>query len=229
MIVSHSHRFIFIKTRKVAGTSAEAFLSQFCSEEDIITPLGVDEVLRQGMGARNFWISGRDRGSRLLRMWGEMIGRPALGYRGFYPHIPAYEIRRLLGEETWNSYFKFTIERNPWDRQVSLYHWHYRNRARKPSFDLFIRSPFHRKISPNFDTYAIGGKVAADYVCRYETLDDDLASVLKQLGIDQAVNLPRAKGRHRSERAWRDYYTPRTQDIVGRWYAREIAAFGYSF
>jgi hypothetical protein len=55
MIVSHSRRFIFIKTRKVAGTSVELFLSQLCSQEDIITPLGVDEVLRPGMGARNFW------------------------------------------------------------------------------------------------------------------------------------------------------------------------------
>jgi hypothetical protein len=229
MIVSHSHRFIFIKTRKVAGTSVELFLSQLCGEDDILTTLGPDEKLREGMGARNYRISGRHRGNRLVRAWWTLLGRPATGYRGFYPHMPAYEIRRLLGEKTWNSYFKFTIERNPWDRQVSLYHWHYHDRERKPSFDLFIHSPFHRKISRNFETYAIGGKVAADYVCRYETLDDDLGSVLKQLGIDQAVALPRAKGRHRSDRAWRDYYTPRTRDIVGRWYAREIAAFDYSF
>ena len=46
---------------------------------------------------------------------------------------------------------------------------------------------------------------------------------------DAKTDLPRAKGSHRSERAWRDYYTPRTRDIVGRWYAREIAALGYSF
>ena len=229
MIVSHSHRFIFIKTRKVAGTSVELFLSQFCGEEDILTTLGSDEKLRESMGARNYWVSGTRRGNRLVRGWWTLLGRPATGYRGFFPHMPAYEIRRLLGEETWNSYFKFTIERNPWDRQVSLYHWHYHDRERKPSFDLFIRSPFHRKVSKNFDTYAIGGKVAADYVCRYETLDGDLATVLKQLGIDEAVALPRAKGKHRSERAWRDYYTPRTRDIVGRWYAREIDAFGYSF
>jgi Sulfotransferase family len=229
MIVSHLHRFIFIRTRKVAGTSVEMFLSRFCGEEDIVTSLGVDEKLRENLRARNFWIAGARRRHRLLRGWWNLLGRPANGYRGFYPHIPAHELRRLLGEPIWNSYFKFTIERNPWDRQVSLYHWHYRDRERKPSFDLFIRSPFHRKISRNFDTYSIGGKVAADYVCRYETLDDDLASVLKQFGIDQAVSLPRAKGKHRSDRAWRDYYTPRTRDIVGRWYAREIAAFGYSF
>jgi hypothetical protein len=229
MIVSYSHRFIFIKARKVAGTSVEVFLSQFCDEDDIVTTLGGDEVLRPGHEARNFRKPGRRRGPRLLRLFGEMIGRPSLGYRGFYPHMPACEVRRLVGEETWNSFFKFTIERNPWDRQVSLYHWHYRNRPKKPSFDLFIRSPFHRKVSRNFDTYAIEGKVAADQVCRYETLTEDLAVVLDRIGLKASIELPRAKGSFRGERPWRQYYTPRTRDIVGRWYAREIAAFGYTF
>ena len=229
MIVSHSHRFIFIKTRKVAGTSVELFLSQFCGEEDILTPPGKDAVLSRGPGARNLWLSGHGRRSRLLRLWGEVIGRPAYGYRGFYSHMPAKEIKRLVGDETWNDFFKLTIERNPWDRQVSLYHWHYRDRDTKPSFDHFIRSPFHRKISSNFDTYSIGGKIAVDYVCRYESLEENLVDVLKQIGVDTKIDLPRAKSGYRNERPWRDYYTPRTRDIVGRWYAREIAAFDYRF
>ncbi|HXG79736.1 MAG TPA: sulfotransferase family 2 domain-containing protein [Methyloceanibacter sp.] len=229
MIVSHAHRFIFIKSRKVAGTSVEVFLSRFCGEDDIITPLGADEALREGMGGRNFWFSTPGRGNRLLRLWGKLLGRPSLGYRGYYPHIPAKEIRRLVGDEIWNSYYKFSIERNPWDRQVSLYHWHYRDRGAKPSFDVFIRSPLHRKISSNFDTYAIDGQVAADYVCRYESLERDLQRVLDEIGIDAKVELPKAKASHRNGRSWRDYYTPTTRDIVGRWYAREIETFGYSF
>jgi hypothetical protein len=39
MIISHRHRFIFIKTRKTAGTSIEVYLSRFCGEEDVVTPL----------------------------------------------------------------------------------------------------------------------------------------------------------------------------------------------
>lgn len=229
MIVSYSRRFIFIRPRKVAGSSVELFLSRFCGEEDIITPASEnEETLRQGMEPRNFHIPGYGR-SRLLRICGEVLGRPAIGHGGFYNHMPAKEIKRLIGDEAWNNSFKFTIERNPWDRQVSLYHWHHRNNDSKPSFDMFIRSPLYRKLSPNFDTYAIDGTVAADYVCRYETLEEDLAVVLKQIGIDAKIDLPKAKAGYRSERAWRDYYTPKTRDIVGQWYAREIAAFGYSF
>ena len=229
MIVSYSHRFIFVRTRKVASTSVEMFLSQFCDEQDIITPLTPgEETLRHNIKPRNFRIPGCGR-ARVLRIVGELVGRPAIGHGGFYNHMPAKEIRRLIGEQAWNDCYKISIERNPWDRQVSLYNWHYRDRDPKPSFDRFIRSPFHRKISPNFDTYAIDGKIAADHVCRYESLEEDLSFVLKQIGIDARVELPRAKSSFRAGRHWRDYYTPKTRDIVADWYAREIAAFGYQF
>ena len=38
-IVSFSHEFIFIKTRKTAGTSLEVYLAQQCTDEDIIAPI----------------------------------------------------------------------------------------------------------------------------------------------------------------------------------------------
>ncbi|MGH6866336.1 MAG: sulfotransferase family 2 domain-containing protein [Methyloceanibacter sp.] len=230
MILSRSHRFIFIRTRKVGGTSVELFLSRFCGDDDIVTPLRKEEEpLREGMGPRNFRLPGYGKRTRPRRILGSLLGKPAIGYGGFYNHIPAGEVRRLVGEDVWNRSFKFTIERNPWDRQVSLYNWHYRGQEPKPSFERFILSPFRRKISPNFDTYAIDGKIAVDYVCRYESLEANLAHVLKRMGIDAEVELLKVKGGYRDDRTWRDYYTPRTRDIVGRWYAREIADLGYAF
>ena len=37
MIISHEHKFIFLKTRKTAGTSIELALSDLCGARDIIT------------------------------------------------------------------------------------------------------------------------------------------------------------------------------------------------
>ena len=49
MILSHKHRFIFIKGVKVAGTSAEIALSQMCGPDDVITPITpADEKYRLG-------------------------------------------------------------------------------------------------------------------------------------------------------------------------------------
>ena len=39
MIVSHKHKFIFLKTKKTAGTSIELALTKLCGDDDIITPL----------------------------------------------------------------------------------------------------------------------------------------------------------------------------------------------
>jgi hypothetical protein len=40
MIVSYLHKFIFIRTKKTAGTTVEMTLAPACGPDDIITPLG---------------------------------------------------------------------------------------------------------------------------------------------------------------------------------------------
>lgn len=43
MIISHKHKFIFVKTRKTAGTSVEIALSRHLGPDDIITPISPDD------------------------------------------------------------------------------------------------------------------------------------------------------------------------------------------
>jgi len=53
MIISHEHKFIFIKTNKTAGTSIEIALSKYCGSNDIITPISdEDEEIRRQLGYR---------------------------------------------------------------------------------------------------------------------------------------------------------------------------------
>ena len=48
MIINHRYKFIFLSTRKTAGTSIEIALSQFCDASDIITPIAEeDEAVRK--------------------------------------------------------------------------------------------------------------------------------------------------------------------------------------
>lgn len=54
MNISHSRRFIFIKSRKTAGTSLEAALSTQYSGSNVVTPLGNVEFNRDETGQ---WVS----------------------------------------------------------------------------------------------------------------------------------------------------------------------------
>jgi hypothetical protein len=111
MIVSHRHRFIFLKTRKTAGTSVETWLSQHCGEEDIVTPFGVEEP---GHRPRNA--------------------------EGCYNHMPAAEIRARVGARAWGGYYKFCFERNPWDKVASQYYFtKARHGLEGMSFERFVR------------------------------------------------------------------------------------------
>ena len=103
MIVSHKHKFIFLKTQKTAGTSIEIALSKHCGPDDIITPISSeDEKLRKkfgNLGPQNYvspiWDYGvRDLAKRLLR------DRRKLR---FYNHISANVVRAHVGEHVWNS------------------------------------------------------------------------------------------------------------------------------
>lgn len=54
MIISHGYGLISIKTPRPTGTSLEFALSQFCGNEDTITPLGPQsERMRIEFGHRN--------------------------------------------------------------------------------------------------------------------------------------------------------------------------------
>ncbi len=228
MIVCHAHKFIFIKTRKTAGTSVEIALSKYCGPDDIITRITPgDEKIRAELGYRGPQKDRYPLSSYQPKDWGYLLTR---GKRPkLYNHLPAAEARQRLGDEIWNSYFKFTIERNPWDRAVSLYYWRTRDAKARPSFTQYLTDTAPDQLS-NFDVYAIDGAVAMDHVIRFEQLSSDLARVAERLGLPGTTELPNAKGGVRKDkRPYRESYGDQEREIIARACSREIAHFGYEF
>jgi hypothetical protein len=229
LIVSHAHRFIFLKTKKTASSSIEFALGAFCGDSDIITPASEnEEALRVGHRAQNYWLPWSKRS--VIGMLRAPFSKAPERHVGFYNHMPAARVRRLVGENVWASYFKFAFERNPWDRQVSLYYWRYPDRATRPPFEIFLKDPRWLKTTRNFGIYSIDGRIAVDLVGRYDRLGEDLQAVLAKVGIAGEARLPRLKSHTREDRSsYRSYYTEETRAIVGELYAQEIQAFGFKF
>ena len=229
MILSHKYRFIFLKTGKTAGTSTEIALSAHCGPDDIITPIGEeDEDIRRQLGypgPQNYLAS------PLAYRFRDLV---ALATQrelkmAFYNHVPAFRVRRLIGDRIWRDYYKFCIVRNPWERVISSYYWHTRDTRPRPSVRDFLRDGgavgMQRR---GFQVYTIAGEVAVDKVCRFETLAGDLEDVRRRLGIPEPLNLPRAKEGSRSDRrSYREILDKEEIDEIRRLFADEFELFGY--
>ncbi|MDZ4790855.1 MAG: sulfotransferase family 2 domain-containing protein [Hyphomicrobiales bacterium] len=228
MIVSHQHKFIFLKTRKTAGTSVECALSALCGPDDIITPVSEqDEAKRQGRGPQNWDVNFNPHWKNTLRAMGFFQkGRKHRGH--YYNHMTAAEVRDQLGSDVWGRYFKFAISRNPWDRQVSFYRWRTKNLPKPPSFAQFMSKERGARRN-NHEIFMIGDALAVDFLVQYETLAENLAEALVTVGVHQTLTLPRTKTVAGGGRHYREYYDDETQAIVADWYAPEIKAVGYEY
>ena len=231
MIISHEHKFIFLKSKKTAGTAVEAALSQLCGPDDVITPYREEsEQDRKGLAPQNYRIDHPLKPKRpLLR---RLLGRPERYYHasvGYYEHMPAWRVRGYVGEEVWGSYFKFAFDRNPWDRQVSWYLYKTKTKRRRPTFERFMQSK--GAFVDNFTIYTIDAEPAVDFIGRYENLEADLNRALAQAGVGRRIEVPRTNvTRNRdAELGYRSYFTAETRALVGAWYAPEIALLGYEF
>ena len=210
MIISHEHKFIFLKTKKTAGTAIEAALSQLCGPLDVITPYREEsEQDRKGLPPQNYRIDHPLKPKRPL--WRKLLGRPERYYHhsvGFYEHMPASRVRAYVGEEVWRSYFKFAFDRNPWDRQVSWYLYKTKSKRIRPSFERFMGSR-RRAYVDNYAIYTIDGALAVDFVGRYESLEEDLNKALEMAGAGRQLKVPRTNvtPNKDSERDYRSYYS----------------------
>lgn len=230
MIISHKHKFIFLKTNKTAGTSIEIALSRHCGPDDVITPISPpDEEIRRSLGypgPQNYLAPWYEYGPRDLFALASH-GRRKMRY---FNHIGAGEVKAHIGENAWNSYYKFCFERNPFDRLISHYYWCHRSEPRPPMSD-FIRSgrPMALK-RRGFGVYTIDGKVAVDRVCRYEAIAEELEEIRKAIGLPEPLVLPHAKGGTRADkRTYADVLGKEERDWVSSVFSDELRLLGYHF
>jgi len=226
MIISHRHKFIFLKTVKTGGTSVEIALSRYCGEEDVITPISPeDEPAREELG-----ISPRNYLAPRATYWLPDYYRLLVQKQEkklFWNHITAQDVRDRVGAEIWDNYFKFTIERNPWDKTVSDYYWR-ASRGGPQSLDAYFRKFRGRFRHFNYPRYSLNGQLAVDAIVRFEHLIPDLTAVLQQVGIAFDGVLPRAKGSSRKDRRhYSELLSPAQQQIIAREFAQEIELLGY--
>ncbi len=149
-------------------------------------------------------------------------------------------------------YFKFCFVRNPWDRLLSAYsyvrgceadpasqdgRWSRTNLASCRNFDDFVhvltnpvvrfRLMSYQHFLPQYLWITVPGNPALqiDHIGRFETLDADFSMIAERLGLDTSLRRLKVS----QHRPYQDSYNPKTREIVGRLFARDISTFGYRF
>ena len=235
MIYLRESNLIFIKPRKVAGTSFEIALSEYAMEGNIVTPIRPnDEVNRRALGfrgAQNYLKPRHEYSAGDLYRF--LMGRE--GTKKYFNHISAKQLRDKLGAGVFDKAKKISIVRNPYDRLVSMYYWTIEEKAAKGdmAFAEWLRyNPEY--VRQNYEHYFIDRKFVVDHVIRYENLLEDCFALEGEFssleGLSYSMKKIKAKGGIRpKERSLADYYHE-AADLVSivEFFNRElIDMFGY--
>ncbi|MBV8977529.1 MAG: hypothetical protein JO261_05425 [Alphaproteobacteria bacterium] len=235
MIASFLHNFIFIKTRKTAGTTVELVLAPLCGPDDVVSPLGWSEEKsrsKEGMVCRNFLRDpqaeaqvreGLASSSRKMQAQARTLLRNA----PFYSHMTATEMRDLLPAEFWPRAFKFTVERHPYEKVVSRAYFRY-DESRHGTFADFLDFQVRRRTYSDFESYSIGGDVVIDEFLRQEKLEEDLKRLARRLDLRIPEALPQSKSKRRVDRRpAREILSEEQKAIVRDVCRREFELLGY--
>lgn len=212
MLISKKKKFIFVHVQKTAGTSLKKVLRAHAPD---------------------------------AKLWHGRHGHASSGIDE-------------IGRERWDRFFSFGFVRNPWDRLISHYSmicdriaeltpeqrqqprpfkielWNYVLHF-SHDFESFLdnctglildRGCYKSFLFNQLDYLTdAAGQVAVDFIGRFENFEADSNEVLQRIGIE--AQMPRLNVSSRS--GYREYYTPRTRDLVAARFARDIKAFGYEF
>ena len=157
-------------------------------------------------------------------------------------HLTAAEVISRIGNDKWQSAYKFTFVRNPWDKVVS----HYEYRRKKNKTEIASRNipfpdwvkltygldkdPFYynnpRSFQPQVEWLKDDvGVISIDFIGKFESINADFKHIKNVIGVDGSM--PHLNASNRA--SYQSYYDDETTEIVADWFYEDIAEFGYSF
>lgn len=219
MIISHKYKFIFIKTRKTAGTSIEQYLSQFLGENDIITTperYGLNPTMNPD-GFYNF-IYDIIHWTRVFLTTRKKSYLSNIFNGKYDTTMPAILVKSRVPHDVWDNYFKFCFEREPLSKSVS--HFEYQKRKNFPescdTFEEYLEAGY---LCYNYPQYTdFNGNVIVDFIGRFERLEEDFSYVCDKLGIPKG-ELPKLNVGNYEKLP--DYCNPQLRAVVEKAFTKE--------
>ncbi len=253
MILSKLHKFLFLKGRKVAGTSVEVFLSGICGPEDVITPITpIDEKYRIDSGyryAQNYGADPRKLADYISSLTqattDDLASNNKSSPRGrFKGHMTYNEICNAHTEPIPKDYLILAIARSPYqqimsrlnhmvnfkDYKQSGHDMHSSPSEYKEAMDKFIRNMKDNNWGSTWDlcTEKASNHIVVSRFLRFERLESELKGLMNELGISNPPSLPHLKkGQNNPDEFIKEITNPAQLKHINQTYAREFELLGY--
>jgi hypothetical protein len=246
LILSEKFRFVFIKGKRVGGTSVEMALSTICGACDVITPITpIDELRRMQLGGRaQNYAAAREREDAYIQQI-QTTPRHALAAvsvpkERYYNHMSLREVITAYGPSA-SSFHIICVERSPFAKILSWANWLASAEAYLSGGQLqtdlkALRSSVHRIFDSgefaevkNIDLYrGVNGRVRARALL-HENLEADLRTFLSARGLSKLPHLPQAKAGLMSDRLNpREFFSKGQLRRIKEVFSDEFDTFGYS-
>ena len=203
MIISHKHKFVFVKTRKTAGSTFEKLIRPYLGKDDICTG------------------STRD-GTEPLNCKPDMNGHVSIG-----------KILENSFIDEHSGYDYITIERNPYDKVVSSYYWHQTVKSEQfgnMDFETYVKTC--NLLPVDWGLYTIKGEIPKHMkIFKYEDMTELYMWFKKMRGVNllDKVAQTRLKSGYRKVKDYKELHTDITQRAVEIIFDKELKEFGYEF
>lgn len=178
-------------------------------------------------------------------------GRLGRNCEGFNRHDSAQEIRRKVGRQVWDEYFKFTFERNPWDKILSRY-WDYagddKKKAYKKVYERIVGRPLgfkgwftmrvwqgrlteagHIRFPRHFHRYTEKGRLMVDFVGRFECREAHLRTLSRRLGLPVDTSIWVGSETRKDRAPYTEHYDASMNRIVQSVFRKDLELLGYAF
>jgi hypothetical protein len=225
-MISHKYGCIFIHIPKCAGTSIEASLGHF---DNHVGRGGQDHRIIRHLEKPCITPSSFSSAENIL----EVLRRLKQQY---FSTVSNPRNRYTVTKSQYDSYFKFTIVRNPWARAFSLYGNIMQDEIHQKKLGITTRLSFNDflqlyagKGMLRPQTYWIKnfkGSIPLDYIGRFENILEDFQEICNYLNIPNVALPHKVKGNNND---YREYYNDESKKIIAKIYFDEIKMFGYSF
>lgn len=152
-------------------------------------------------------------------------------------HYKVSDYIKIIGREKYDNFFTFGFVRNPWDWQVSLYHYmlmdvgHFQHKLIKSfkTYDDYLDWRVHEDCKPQYTFFSenadLVSPITLNLIGRFESLDDDVNTIKNKLSlVGEMPHLVKSKRTH-----YRDYYNEKTKKMIKEAYSKDVEYFNYEF